>query len=102
MFKLIKGFAVCNLQVELEVMARLVAICREGEEEYPFLARQIPLYIDETLTVRKLFVLSFGIATVKKKKEMLMKLACDCCTVKVSKQRDRFAYDYAHLICIKM
>lgn len=57
----------CNLQVELEVMARLVAICREGEEEYPFLARQIPLYIDETLTVRKLFVLSFGIATVKKR-----------------------------------
>ncbi|XP_039870579.1 gametogenetin-binding protein 2 [Simochromis diagramma] len=32
-------------------MARLVAICREGEEEYPFLARQIPLYIDETLTM---------------------------------------------------
>lgn len=100
MFKLIRGFAVCNLQVELEVMARLVAICREGEEEYPFLARQIPLYIDETLTVRKLFVLSFGIATVKKK--MLMKLACDCCTVKVSKQRDSFACDYAHLIYIKM
>lgn len=51
-------------------MARLVAICREGEEEYPFLARQIPLYIDETLTVRKLFVLSFGIATVKKKRNV--------------------------------
>lgn len=33
---------------------------------------------------------------------MLMKLACDCCTVKVSKQRDSFACDYAHLIYIKM
>ncbi|TKS83606.1 Gametogenetin-binding protein 2 [Collichthys lucidus] len=33
-----------------EVMARLVAVCREGEEEYPFLARQIPLFIDDTLT----------------------------------------------------
>ncbi|XP_044078822.1 gametogenetin-binding protein 2 isoform X2 [Siniperca chuatsi] len=32
-------------------MARLVAICREGEEDYPFLARQIPLYIDDTLTM---------------------------------------------------
>ena len=35
-------------------MARLVAVCREGEEDYPFLARQIPLYIDDTLTVSKL------------------------------------------------
>lgn len=35
-------------------MARLVAVCREGEEDYPFLVRQIPLYIDDTLTVRKL------------------------------------------------
>lgn len=32
-------------------MARLVAVCREGEEDYPFLSRQIPLYIDDTLTV---------------------------------------------------
>ncbi|XP_019941698.1 gametogenetin-binding protein 2 [Paralichthys olivaceus] len=32
-------------------MARLVAVCREGEEDYPFLARQIPLYIDDTLTM---------------------------------------------------
>ncbi|XP_058482975.1 gametogenetin-binding protein 2 [Solea solea] len=32
-------------------MARLVAVCREGEEEYPFLSRQIPLYIDDTLTM---------------------------------------------------
>ncbi|XP_056451310.1 gametogenetin-binding protein 2 isoform X1 [Gadus chalcogrammus] len=32
-------------------MARLVAICREGEEDFPFLARQIPLYIDEPLTM---------------------------------------------------
>uniref|UniRef100_A0A3B3BVI6 Gametogenetin-binding protein 2 n=1 Tax=Oryzias melastigma TaxID=30732 RepID=A0A3B3BVI6_ORYME len=32
-------------------MARLVAVCREGEEEYPFLERQIPLYIDDTLTM---------------------------------------------------
>uniref|UniRef100_A0A3B3ZWA7 Gametogenetin-binding protein 2 n=1 Tax=Periophthalmus magnuspinnatus TaxID=409849 RepID=A0A3B3ZWA7_9GOBI len=32
-------------------MARLVAICRGGEEEYPFLARQIPLYIDDSLTM---------------------------------------------------
>uniref|UniRef100_A0A3P8TAI3 Gametogenetin-binding protein 2 n=1 Tax=Amphiprion percula TaxID=161767 RepID=A0A3P8TAI3_AMPPE len=31
-------------------MAHLVAVCREGEEDYPFLARQIPLYIDDTLT----------------------------------------------------
>ncbi|XP_033833765.1 gametogenetin-binding protein 2 [Periophthalmus magnuspinnatus] len=33
------------------MMARLVAICRGGEEEYPFLARQIPLYIDDSLTM---------------------------------------------------
>ncbi|KAI4879644.1 hypothetical protein NFI96_016149 [Prochilodus magdalenae] len=32
-------------------MARLVAVCRDGEEDYPFLARQIPLYIDDTLTM---------------------------------------------------
>ncbi|XP_068187269.1 gametogenetin-binding protein 2 [Antennarius striatus] len=32
-------------------MARLVAVCREGEEEYPFLARQIPLYIEDSLTM---------------------------------------------------
>ncbi|KAM6906908.1 gametogenetin-binding protein 2 [Xenentodon cancila] len=32
-------------------MARLVAVCREGDEEYPFLARQIPLYIDDALTM---------------------------------------------------
>ncbi|XP_038553992.1 gametogenetin-binding protein 2-like [Micropterus salmoides] len=32
-------------------MARLVAVCREGEEDYPFLTRQIPLYIDDTLTM---------------------------------------------------
>ncbi|XP_075958099.1 gametogenetin-binding protein 2 [Anarhichas minor] len=32
-------------------MARLVAVCREGEEDYPFLSRQIPLYIDESLTM---------------------------------------------------
>uniref|UniRef100_UPI0037E818F8 gametogenetin-binding protein 2 n=1 Tax=Semicossyphus pulcher TaxID=241346 RepID=UPI0037E818F8 len=32
-------------------MARLVAVCREGEEEYPFLSRQIPLFIDDTLTM---------------------------------------------------
>ncbi|XP_051523579.1 gametogenetin-binding protein 2-like [Myxocyprinus asiaticus] len=30
-------------------MARLVAVCRDGEEDYLFLARQIPLYIDDTL-----------------------------------------------------
>lgn len=35
----------------LEIMARLVAVCREGEEDYPFLARQIPLYIDDSLTM---------------------------------------------------
>lgn len=34
-------------------MARLVAVCREGEEDYPFLARQIPLFIDDTLTVNE-------------------------------------------------
>lgn len=51
---------VCHLQASCttakleEVMARLVAVCREGEEDYPFLARQIPLYIDDTLTVNKL------------------------------------------------
>ena len=38
-----------------EIMARLVAVCREGEEDYPFLARQIPLYIDDTLTVNEPF-----------------------------------------------
>uniref|UniRef100_A0A673Y478 Gametogenetin-binding protein 2 n=1 Tax=Salmo trutta TaxID=8032 RepID=A0A673Y478_SALTR len=32
-------------------MARLVAVCRDGEEDIPFLARQIPLYIDDTLTM---------------------------------------------------
>ncbi|XP_077402989.1 gametogenetin-binding protein 2 [Vanacampus margaritifer] len=32
-------------------MARLVAVCKENEEDYPFLARQIPLYIDESLTM---------------------------------------------------
>ncbi|KAK7163896.1 hypothetical protein R3I94_002568 [Phoxinus phoxinus] len=32
-------------------MARLVAVCRDGEEEYLFLARQIPLFIDDTLTM---------------------------------------------------
>ncbi|NP_001073430.2 gametogenetin-binding protein 2 isoform X2 [Danio rerio] len=32
-------------------MARLVAVCRDGEEDYLFLARQIPLYIDDTLTM---------------------------------------------------
>lgn len=52
---------VCHLQASCttakleEVMARLVAVCREGEEDYPFLARQIPLFIDDTLTVSKLF-----------------------------------------------
>lgn len=50
---------VCHLQASCtpakleEVMARLVAVCREGEEDYPFLARQIPLCIDDTLTVSK-------------------------------------------------
>ncbi|XP_028662807.1 gametogenetin-binding protein 2 isoform X2 [Erpetoichthys calabaricus] len=32
-------------------MARLVAVCRDGEEDFPFLERQIPLYIDDTLTM---------------------------------------------------
>ncbi|XP_048872711.1 gametogenetin-binding protein 2 isoform X1 [Brienomyrus brachyistius] len=32
-------------------MARLVAVCRDGEEDFPFLSRQIPLYIDDTLTM---------------------------------------------------
>ncbi|KAM9320174.1 gametogenetin-binding protein 2 [Gastrophryne carolinensis] len=32
-------------------MARLVAVCRDGEEEFPFDTRQIPLCIDETLTM---------------------------------------------------
>lgn len=51
----------CHLQANCtkskvdETMARLVAVCREGEEDYPFLARQIPLYIEDTLTVSKLF-----------------------------------------------
>uniref|UniRef100_A0A8D3CYY4 Gametogenetin-binding protein 2 n=1 Tax=Scophthalmus maximus TaxID=52904 RepID=A0A8D3CYY4_SCOMX len=42
-------------------MARLVAVCREGEgeEDYPFLARQIPLYIDDTLTMVMEFSDSF-------------------------------------------
>lgn len=35
-------------------MARLVAVCRDGEEEFPFEKRQIPLYIDDTLTVSPL------------------------------------------------
>lgn len=42
--------AICTTAKLEEIMARLVAICREGEEDYPFLARQIPLYIDDTLT----------------------------------------------------
>ncbi|XP_031428286.1 gametogenetin-binding protein 2 isoform X2 [Clupea harengus] len=32
-------------------MARLVAVCREGEDDYQFLARQIPLFINDTLTM---------------------------------------------------
>ncbi|XP_051552341.1 gametogenetin-binding protein 2-like [Myxocyprinus asiaticus] len=32
-------------------MAHLVAVCRDGEEDYLFLARQIPLYIDDALTM---------------------------------------------------
>nr|XP_055054135.1 gametogenetin-binding protein 2 isoform X1 [Misgurnus anguillicaudatus]XP_055054136.1 gametogenetin-binding protein 2 isoform X1 [Misgurnus anguillicaudatus] len=32
-------------------MARLVAVCRDGDEDYLFLARQIPLYIDDALTM---------------------------------------------------
>nr|XP_056721132.1 gametogenetin-binding protein 2 isoform X2 [Euleptes europaea] len=32
-------------------MARLVAVCRDGEEEFLFEKRQIPLYIDDTLTM---------------------------------------------------
>ncbi|XP_069082657.1 gametogenetin-binding protein 2 isoform X4 [Pleurodeles waltl] len=32
-------------------MARLVAVCRDGEEEFPFENRQIPLFIDDTLTM---------------------------------------------------
>ncbi|XP_029957246.1 gametogenetin-binding protein 2 isoform X2 [Salarias fasciatus] len=32
-------------------MARLVAVCREGEEDYKFQARQIPLFIDDTITM---------------------------------------------------
>lgn len=32
-------------------MARLVAVCRDGEEDYLFLARQIPLCIDDSLTM---------------------------------------------------
>ncbi|XP_073416884.1 gametogenetin-binding protein 2 isoform X2 [Dendrobates tinctorius] len=32
-------------------MARLVAVCRDGEEEFPFDTRQIPLCIDDSLTM---------------------------------------------------
>uniref|UniRef100_A0A3Q3XKQ7 Gametogenetin-binding protein 2 n=1 Tax=Mola mola TaxID=94237 RepID=A0A3Q3XKQ7_MOLML len=32
-------------------MARLVAVCRDGDEDYPFLSRQIPLFIDDSLTM---------------------------------------------------
>uniref|UniRef100_A0A8C6XWU2 Uncharacterized protein n=1 Tax=Naja naja TaxID=35670 RepID=A0A8C6XWU2_NAJNA len=32
-------------------MARLVAVCRDSEEEFLFERLQIPLYIDDTLTV---------------------------------------------------
>ncbi|XP_015223111.1 gametogenetin-binding protein 2 isoform X1 [Lepisosteus oculatus] len=32
-------------------MARLVGVCRDGEDDFHFLARQIPLYIDDTLTM---------------------------------------------------
>lgn len=38
-------------------MARLVAVCRD-EEDYHFLARQIPLYIDDSLTVRRSLIKS--------------------------------------------
>lgn len=50
----------CHLQASCtsdkldETMARLVAVCREGDEDYPFLARQIPLHIDDSLTVNYL------------------------------------------------
>ncbi|TMS14293.1 Gametogenetin-binding protein 2 [Larimichthys crocea] len=47
----IRSQASCTTAKLEEVMARLVAVCREGEEEYPFLARQIPLFIDDTLTM---------------------------------------------------
>lgn len=50
-------------------MARLVAVCREGEEDYPFLSRQIPLYIDDALTVSKL-------SHVYDNKGMSMKILC--------------------------
>nr|XP_057934313.1 gametogenetin-binding protein 2 isoform X1 [Doryrhamphus excisus]XP_057934314.1 gametogenetin-binding protein 2 isoform X1 [Doryrhamphus excisus] len=40
-----------HLEVEKNIMARLVAVCRENEEDYPFLARQIPLYIDDVWTM---------------------------------------------------
>ncbi|XP_061819283.1 gametogenetin-binding protein 2 isoform X1 [Nerophis lumbriciformis] len=39
-----------DLKVE-NIMARLVAVCRENEEDYPFLPRQIPLYVDDSLTM---------------------------------------------------
>ncbi|XP_053562807.1 gametogenetin-binding protein 2 [Bombina bombina] len=32
-------------------MARLVAVCRDSEEDFPFDMRQIPLYIDDTMTM---------------------------------------------------
>ncbi|CAL9685871.1 unnamed protein product [Knipowitschia caucasica] len=41
-------------------MARLVAICRDGEEEYPFPPRQIPLSIDDSLTMVMEFPDDFG------------------------------------------
>lgn len=46
--------ASCTLDKLDRTMARLVAVCREGDEDYPFLARQIPLYIDDSLTVNYL------------------------------------------------
>lgn len=46
--------ASCTADKLDETMARLVAVCREGDEDYPFLARQIPLHIDDSLTVNYL------------------------------------------------
>ncbi|XP_063060177.1 gametogenetin-binding protein 2 isoform X2 [Engraulis encrasicolus] len=52
MFEIEQGHLTPQLRSEEKGdMARLVAVCREGEEDYQFLARQIPLFINDTLTM---------------------------------------------------
>lgn len=44
----------CTTAKQGQIMARLVAVCREDEEDFKFLARQIPVFIDDSLEVGEL------------------------------------------------